>query len=146
MISKLRLSARLRVCSSQVCSSLFLRNMATSAPPSTSTKPDLIAVIGTTGVGKSQLGVELAKSLVKRAAAPTAGEVLNHDSMQCYRGLDVITNKATPEEMEGVPHHLMGFLEPGEEWGVTDFQRDAIDKVRLSRSLSAALDPSQTRF
>ncbi|GAA5866194.1 hypothetical protein JCM1840_005107 [Sporobolomyces johnsonii] len=103
--------------------------MATSAPPSTSIKPDLIAVIGTTGVGKSQLGVELAKSLVKRAAAPTAGEVLNHDSMQCYRGLDVITNKATPEEMEGVPHHLMGFLEPGEEWGVTDFQRDAIDKI-----------------
>ncbi|CEQ42808.1 SPOSA6832_04660, partial [Sporobolomyces salmonicolor] len=121
--------------------------MATSAPPSTSTKPDLVAVIGTTGVGKSQLGVELAKSLVKRAAAPTAGEVLNHDSMQCYRGLDVITNKATPEEMDGVPHHLMGFLEPGDEWGVTDFQRDAISKlwIRPRLNFHAQIDELRAR-
>ncbi|GAA5855921.1 hypothetical protein JCM8547_000417 [Rhodosporidiobolus lusitaniae] len=92
-------------------------------------KPNLIAVIGTTGVGKSQLGVELAKALASRSTAPVRGEVINHDSMQCYRGLDVITNKATLEEMEGVPHHLMGFLEPGEEWDVNDFCRDAMAKI-----------------
>lgn len=94
-------------------------------------KHDLVAVIGTTGVGKSQLGVELAKSLLNRSSSPSAGEILNHDSMQCYRGLDVITNKATREEMDGVPHHLMDFLQPGREWGVVDFQRDALAKVRL---------------
>ena len=77
-------------------------------------KPTLVAVIGTTGVGKSQLGVELAHSLASRTGQPPrTGEVINHDSMQCYRGLDVITNKATAEERQGVPHHLMDFLEPG---------------------------------
>ncbi|GAA6052700.1 hypothetical protein JCM3770_007181 [Rhodotorula araucariae] len=92
-------------------------------------KPPLVAVIGTTGVGKTDLGVELAKALSSRASPPKHGEILNHDSMQCYRGLDVITNKATAEEMQGVPHHLMGFLEPGEEWGVNEFLRDALDKI-----------------
>ncbi|GAA5891416.1 hypothetical protein JCM6882_004687 [Rhodosporidiobolus microsporus] len=92
-------------------------------------KPNLVAVIGTTGVGKTDLGVALAKSLASRESAPVRGEVLNHDSMQCYRGLDVITNKATTEEMDGIPHHLMGFLDPGEEWGVNDFLRDAVDKI-----------------
>ncbi|GAA5974200.1 hypothetical protein JCM11641_003322 [Rhodosporidiobolus odoratus] len=94
-----------------------------------SAKPPLIAVIGTTGVGKSQLGVEIAKALADRPSKPLRGEVINHDSMQCYRGLDVITNKATVEEMDDVPHHLMGFLEPGEEWGVNDFVRDAMESI-----------------
>ncbi|GAA5821382.1 hypothetical protein JCM11251_004597 [Rhodosporidiobolus azoricus] len=92
-------------------------------------KPDLVAVIGTTGVGKTDLGVALAKSLASREFAPVRGEVINHDSMQCYRGLDIITNKATRDEMGGVPHHLMGFLNPGEEWGVNDFLRDALKKT-----------------
>ncbi|BGP38488.1 tRNA dimethylallyltransferase, mitochondrial [Rhodotorula kratochvilovae] len=108
--------------------------MSTSPPaPSPRPKPPLIAVIGTTGVGKTDLGVELAKVLSARTSPPKHGEVLNHDSMQCYRGLDVITNKATNEEMQGVPHHLMGFLEPGGEWGVHDFLRDALEKARCSR-------------
>lgn len=106
----------------------FRRAMA--ALPGASEKPRLVAVIGTTGVGKTDLGVELAKALQRRERAPFEGEVVNHDSMQCYRGLDVITNKATVEEMQGVPHHLMGFLEPGEEWSVNEFLRDALDRVR----------------
>ncbi|GAA6059309.1 hypothetical protein JCM10212_005889 [Sporobolomyces blumeae] len=103
--------------------------MSTSAALPERPKPSLVAVIGTTGVGKSQLGVELAHALSKRTRSPRVGEVVNHDSMQCYRGLDVITNKATLEEMDGVPHHLMGFLEPGDEWGVNEFQRDALAKI-----------------
>ncbi|GAA6000231.1 hypothetical protein JCM10207_007917 [Rhodosporidiobolus poonsookiae] len=99
-----------------------------------SVKPNLVAVIGTTGVGKSQLGVELAHALASRQTAPFRGEVVNHDSMQCYRGLDVITNKATLEEMDGVPHHLMGFLNPGEGWDVNDFLRDAVDKIEDLRA------------
>ncbi|GAA5932151.1 tRNA dimethylallyltransferase [Sporobolomyces koalae] len=97
--------------------------------PTTPRKRNLVAVIGTTGVGKSQLGVELAQSLSRNASGPKCGEIINHDSMQCYRGLDVITNKATADEMQGVPHHLMDFLAPGEEWRVDDFQRDALNKI-----------------
>ncbi|ORY79368.1 IPP transferase-domain-containing protein [Leucosporidium creatinivorum] len=80
---------------------------STSSP-----KPPLVAVVGTTGVGKSLLGVELARALA-----------------DVYRGLDVITNKATAEEMNGVPHHLMGFLSPGEEYRVGEFQSDALAKI-----------------
>ncbi|GAA5851464.1 hypothetical protein JCM9279_001075 [Rhodotorula babjevae] len=104
---------------------------AAPRPPSPTPrrKRPLVAVIGTTGVGKTDLGVELALALSSRAAPPARAEVVNHDSMQCYCGLDVITNKATRGEMRGVPHHLMGFLEPGREWGVQDFVRDALDKI-----------------
>lgn len=103
---------------------------APSPPP----KRDLVAVIGTTGVGKSQLAIDLALALPKMriegSSPPTKGEIINSDSMQVYRGLDVITNKATKKEMKGVPHHLMGFLSPDEEYQVGDFQRDALAKVR----------------
>ncbi|KAI9105908.1 IPP transferase-domain-containing protein [Phlyctochytrium arcticum] len=77
----------------------------------------VIAVVGTTGVGKSKLGVELAKAL--------NGEVINADSMQVYKGLDIVTNKATESEREGIPHHLMSFVDPAHEYSVTDFHRDA---------------------
>ncbi|KAI9284032.1 IPP transferase-domain-containing protein [Umbelopsis sp. AD052] len=69
-----------------------------------------IAVIGTTGVGKSQLGIELSKAL--------HGEVINADSMQ-----------VTESERENVPHHLMDFLEPEDEYLVTQFVKDASDKI-----------------
>lgn len=118
------------------------RMAATTGPtrPRTRQKPPLVAVIGTTGVGKTDLGVELARALAARRSASPASpstapyqsaEIINHDSMQCYRGLDTITNKATEEEMRGVPHHLMGFLDPSEEWSVNEFLRDALAKVCL---------------
>ncbi|GAA5868975.1 hypothetical protein JCM3774_002437 [Rhodotorula dairenensis] len=116
--------------------------VAASPRPRLRPKPPLIAVIGTTGVGKTDLGVELALALKSKHLEPTSSlrdddksprpaeaHVINHDSMQCYRGLDTITNKATEDEMRGVPHHLMGFLEPGEEWSVNDFLRDALAKI-----------------
>ena len=90
-------------------------------------------------MGKTDLGVELALALRQSRpveSTPTTAEVINHDSMQCYRGLDAITNKATEEEMRGVPHHLMGFLEPGQDWSVNDFLRDALAKVSFPRSMA----------
>ncbi|KAI5481562.1 tRNA dimethylallyltransferase [Pseudohyphozyma bogoriensis] len=102
---------------------------------------NLVGVIGTTGVGKSQLAVELALAVptldLGRSSAPhrpTSGEIINSDSMQVYRGLDVITNKATAEEMKGVEHHLMGFLNPGDEYQVGEFQVDALAKVEALHS------------
>ncbi|RSH87237.1 hypothetical protein EHS25_003146 [Saitozyma podzolica] len=89
--------------------------MATSRP--------IVAVIGTTGVGKSQLAVSLAQSIGNRpspVAGPSrsAGIVLSADSMQLYKGLDVITNKVTLDEMGGVEHWGLDVVQPGqgESW------------------------------
>ena len=59
----------------------------------------LITVVGATAVGKSDLAVDLALQL--------GGEVINADSMQLYRGMDIGTAKLTLEERRGVPHHLL---------------------------------------
>jgi tRNA dimethylallyltransferase len=89
-------------------------------------KPPLVTVIGATGTGKSQLAIELARRF--------DGEVINGDAMQLYDGLPVITNKVTKEEMEGVPHHLLGCIGLNEPtWTVTEFvsqARAVIDDVR----------------
>ncbi|KAI8344209.1 tRNA isopentenyltransferase [Chlamydoabsidia padenii] len=77
----------------------------------------IATIIGTTGVGKSQLGVELCKAL--------GGQIINADAMQVYRGLDIITNKMPIHERQGIRHHLMDFLDPEEEYKVTEFRKDA---------------------
>ncbi|MFI7496841.1 tRNA (adenosine(37)-N6)-dimethylallyltransferase MiaA [Kocuria sp. M4R2S49] len=77
----------------------------------------VLAVVGATGTGKTALGVELALRL--------GGEVVNADSMQFYRGMDLGTAKATAEERRGVPHHLLDVLDVTEEASVADFQAAA---------------------
>ena len=81
------------------------------------TKGKLITILGTTACGKSGLGVELAKRF--------GGEVVSADSRQVYRGLDLGTGKVTEEEMEGVPHHMLDVVEPGESYSVAQFQQGA---------------------
>ena len=66
-------------------------------------KIKLITVVGPTASGKTRLGVELAKRY--------GGEVISADSMQIYKGMQIATAKPTVEEMQGIPHHLMDFLE-----------------------------------
>ncbi|KAF9931783.1 hypothetical protein FBU30_009587 [Linnemannia zychae] len=83
--------------------------------------PGVVAVIGTTGVGKSDLSIRLAKEL--------DGEVINADALQVYKGLDIITNKMPIEEREGVVHHLMDFLPMDQEYSVLDFKADALDLI-----------------
>ncbi|KAL0097024.1 tRNA isopentenyltransferase [Phycomyces blakesleeanus] len=77
----------------------------------------ILSVIGTTGVGKSNLAVDLCRTL--------RGQAINSDAMQVYKGLDIITNKMPLEERHGVTHHLMDFLDPEDEYKVTEFKRDA---------------------
>ncbi|MDI3195388.1 tRNA (adenosine(37)-N6)-dimethylallyltransferase MiaA [Pseudarthrobacter sp. AL07] len=80
-------------------------------------QPPVIAVIGPTGSGKSDLSVNLALEL--------DGEVINADAMQFYRGMDIGTAKITPAERRGVPHHLLDCLDVTEEASVSDFQQQA---------------------
>lgn len=90
---------------------------------------EVIAVIGSTGTGKSQLGVEIAEYIASASASSSqkyvSASVISADSMQIYHGLDVITNKADVSEMAAVPHHLMSFLPVGEEYDVGRFCHDA---------------------
>ncbi|WP_281518297.1 tRNA (adenosine(37)-N6)-dimethylallyltransferase MiaA [Thomasclavelia cocleata] len=79
----------------------------------------VIVVVGPTGVGKTRMGVALAKYF--------NGEVISGDSMQIYKTMDIGTAKVTSEEMKGVVHHLIDIKDPTENYSVKDFQ----DEVRL---------------
>ena len=86
--------------------------------------PKLIVIEGTNASGKSALGVKL--------AARFNGEIISADSRQVYERLDLGSGKITPEEMDGVPHHLLNVVRPGEFFSMADFQRlsyQAIDGI-----------------
>lgn len=94
--------------------------MATARP-----KRQIVALVGATGTGKSQLAIEIAKKF--------NGEVINGDAMQLYRGLPIITNKVTEEEMSHIPHHLLsriGLREP--TWTVSNFVKEASNLVGMT--------------
>ncbi len=109
------------------------QDLIACATPVSSAKNDIVAVMGSTGTGKSQLAVSLARAVAASEGklGKSGAEIISADSMQVYKGLDVITNKVTEEEMGGVPHHLIDFLEPGKEYGVGDFRKDASEMVSL---------------
>ena len=77
----------------------------------------LIVVCGPTASGKTALSIGLAKAF--------SGEVVSADSMQIYRGMDIGTAKPTAAEMEGVPHHMLDVAEPGEDYSVSRYTREA---------------------
>ncbi len=74
----------------------------------------LIVLSGPTAVGKSEVSIALAKVL--------GGEVISADSQQLYRGMDIGTAKIRPQEMQGIPHHLIDCLDPSENMDVLRFQ------------------------
>ena len=80
-------------------------------------KAPLIILTGPTAVGKSELSIELAKRI--------GGEIISADSMQVYRHMDIGSAKITPEQMDGVPHHLIDVMEPTQEFNVVIFQKMA---------------------
>ncbi|WP_285726738.1 tRNA (adenosine(37)-N6)-dimethylallyltransferase MiaA [Psychromicrobium xiongbiense] len=83
--------------------------------------PVVIAVVGPTGTGKSDLALDLAERL--------GGEVVNADSMQFYRGMNIGTAKLPPEQRRGVPHHLLDTLELREEASLAEFQTQAREAI-----------------
>ncbi len=89
------------------------------------TRLDLLAVVGPTASGKTDLAIELAERL--------NGELISADSRQVYRECDIGTNKPEPEALHGVPCHLIDVVDPGEAFTVADYQRlarAAITQVR----------------
>ena len=76
-------------------------------------KTPILCVVGPTASGKTKLSIELAKKY--------NGEVLSCDSMQIYRGMTIGTAKPTPEEMDGVPHHMIDVADPGEAFSVSRY-------------------------
>lgn len=80
-------------------------------------KDKVVFVMGATGTGKSRLAIDLATRF--------PAEIVNSDKMQVYKGLDIVTNKVTEEECHGVPHHLLGIIEPNEDFTATDFTNHA---------------------
>ncbi|MBR8743489.1 tRNA (adenosine(37)-N6)-dimethylallyltransferase MiaA [Nocardiopsis sp. MG754419] len=87
----------------------------------------VIAVVGPTAVGKSDLAVALAERLEESTGR--RGEVINADSMQLYRGMDIGTAKLAEEERRGVPHHLLDVWEVHEPADVASYQAMARERV-----------------
>ncbi|CAM4633160.1 unnamed protein product [Leuciscus chuanchicus] len=80
--------------------------------------PSLVVILGATGTGKSKLAIEIGKRL--------NGEIISADSMQVYKGLDIITNKVTEEEQAQCYHHMISFVDPlGSQ-----SDADGVDSVR----------------
>lgn len=93
----------------------------------TGDKPRVLAVVGPTASGKTWLGVQLAKLY--------GGEVISADSMQIYKGMDIASAKPSEEEKEGIPHHLMDFLNMDVPFSAADYVKLAKEKIEevLSR-------------
>ena len=83
--------------------------------------PSIIAIVGPTASGKSELGIELARRI--------GGEIINCDSVQVYEGIEIATAKVPMAERRGVPHHLIDFVSPLVNFTAADWARAAIEKV-----------------
>ena len=90
-------------------------------------KPILVALVGPTGVGKTQVSLDVAKAL--------NAEIISMDSMQVYRGMDIGTAKSTPEERSGIVHHMIDIVDPHERFTVADYRNRTIPIIEeiLSR-------------
>lgn len=93
-------------------------------------KPKIIAVVGPTASGKSDIAVTIAKAV--------NGEIISADSRQVYRGMDIGTGKVTKKEMAGVPHYLLDVANPKKIFTVSDYKKlagEAIEKIIKKRKI-----------
>lgn len=82
----------------------------------------IICIVGPTGIGKTKLSISLAKLL--------NGEIINADSTQIYKGLDIATAKVKDDEKEGIIHHLIDIKDINEDYTVYDYQKDCRNKIK----------------
>ncbi len=90
--------------------------------------PECLAILGPTGIGKSGLSLSVAAAL--------DGEIVNADSIQTYRGLEIGTSKPTASDRDLVPHHLLDFLDPAERFSAGEFAHRAASVVAEIRRRS----------
>lgn len=95
-------------------------NLCQSVAESLNNRP-IFAIAGPTASGKTVLAVELALKI--------GGEVVNFDSVQIYKGIEIATAKPSVEEMRGVPHHLIDYVDPNVNYTAADWARDASEKI-----------------
>lgn len=81
----------------------------------------VLAIVGPTAVGKTSLSIKLAHKF--------DGEIISGDSMQVYRTLNIGTAKVTPEEMAGIPHHLINVRNIDQRFSVADFEQEASEQI-----------------
>lgn len=96
-------------------------NEITVATAHATNKKRLVAVVGATAVGKTHAAIRLARSV--------DGEVVSADSRYLYRGFNIGTATPSEAEMEGVPHHLISFLEPSDDYSLSLYLRDALQAI-----------------
>lgn len=84
-------------------------------------RPKVIVICGPTASGKTALSIELAKKI--------NGEIISSDSMQIYKYMDIGTAKPSKDEMQGIPHHLIDFVEPNQRYSVAEFKKDAENAI-----------------
>src|SRR6476646_6930578 len=84
-------------------------------------KKPIYAIAGPTASGKTALAVELALDV--------GGEIVNFDSVQIYKGIEIATAKPSEDEKRGVPHHLIDYVDPNINYTAVDWARDATDKI-----------------
>ncbi len=88
--------------------------------------PFVVAVLGPTATGKSALGLAIAERY--------GGEIINCDSTAVYRGFDIGTDKVSPRDRRGIPHHLIDIASPTDEYTAAQYARDAADAIRAIQS------------
>ena len=94
-------------------------------------KPKLIVIAGPTASGKTACAVEMCHRV--------GGEVISADSMQLYRGMDILSAKPTREEMGGVPHHMLGVADPAEKYSAARYRDEA--KAAIADVLARSRTP-----
>lgn len=99
---------------------LVYANLHSVEPPTSTTKP-IYAIVGPTASGKTALGV--------KTALHFGGEVINCDSVQIYRGIEIATAKPSAEERQGIPHHLIDYVDPNVNYTAADWAKDAAEKI-----------------
>uniref|UniRef100_M1DGN8 Isopentenyltransferase n=1 Tax=Solanum tuberosum TaxID=4113 RepID=M1DGN8_SOLTU len=95
-------------------------------------KKKVVFIMGATGTGKSRLSVDLATHF--------RGEIINSDKMQVYRGLEIVTNKITHAEKQGVGHYLLGEIEPDSNFTAEDFCLKCIVYIEMFLKTQGLVD------
>jgi tRNA dimethylallyltransferase len=95
---------------------------STTASVSVSETPQILAIVGATGTGKSDLSLDVAEALISQGKGV---EIVNADAMQLYRGMDIGTAKLPVSERRGIPHHMLDVLSVTDEAAVADYQTQA---------------------